>query len=905
MKGDFRVSEHLVQPQLNRICSEGNEITVEPKVMEVLVCLARHPEEVMSKERILHTVWPDVFVTDTVLKRAIFELRRAFGDDVQNPSFIETIAKKGYRLIAPVSTVEELDSRYEIVQRLAQGGMGEVCLARDTALERLAVLKFPLESREEDEKARNRLVREAKTAAALDHPFICKIFETGELGGRTFIAMEYVEGETLKQRMARGPIPAAEALRIVSQVAEALEIAAERKIVHRDIKPSNIILTPKGRIKVTDFGVAQRLPEDGEMQDRTGVPTADFKTRGTLLYMSPEQLRGEEIDHRSDIFSLGTVLYEMLTGAHPFRTGSQSETISAILHESPVPMSLPVEDSSELLQHTVKKMLEKDPDDRYQSAHEVRSDFKRLMEMPSTHLQATPQPVEKSRDIWYGVGGVFIVLLTVALGVYLYRQAAVAPEEARIESIAILPFENVSGDQEIEYLCYGIPNSITYALTRLPNLRVVPSSSLQRYKDKEVDPEAVAKELGVHAVVAGRLLVLGDSLTLTVDLVDGRASDLIWGEQYQEHLSDILPLQEQMATRIAQELRLELTASEREQLAKSNTSSPAAYKAYLKGIYCFNQFYTRVAGFDEGMQRAIAFFNEAIDADPTYAKAYLGLARVFVALGRAHTDDEFFRKQRAAIDKALQLDDKLPEAHWMLARFHWNIDRDWVAAEREYRRAAELDAHCGPGPRVLMWMGRRDQAISKLEQWSATVDPISAASNAQLALSWLNVGEYDKAIEFASLALELDPKLSDAWFAVKSAYAKKGMEQEAFDAELNYEQVTGETEGQIEIYKKSYEASGLKGVWRSQYLRMIEKLEKGDPFVLPQNLAILCSYLEEKDEALTWLETTYALHITVPLSSSHFDNLRDQPRYERLLRKLNLSEEAIQRHLSLPRNRSR
>jgi tetratricopeptide (TPR) repeat protein len=388
-------------------------------------------------------------------------------------------------------------------------------------------------------------------------------------------------------------------------------------------------------------------------------------------------------------------------------------------------------------------------------------------------------------------------------------------------------------------------------------------------------------------------------LALTVDLVDGRASDLIWGEQYREDLSDILPLQEQMAERIAQELRLELTASEREQLAESETGNPAAYKAYLKGAYCFGRFHTRVAGFDEGMQRAIAFFNEAIDADPTYAKAYLGLARVFLAMGRAHTDTGFFHKQRRAIEKALELDDKLPAAHWMLARFHWNIDRDWAAAEREYRRAAELDVHYAPGPRVLMWMARRDEAISKLEQWSATVDPISAASNAQLALSWLNVGEYDKAIESAELALELDPKLSDAWFAVKSAYAKKGMEQEAFDAELKYEQVTGETEEQLDLYRKSYEASGLREVWRSQYRRMIEKMENGDPFVLPQNLAILCSYLKRKDEALNWLETTYASHITVPLSSSHFENLRDHPRYEQLLRKLNLPEEAIQRHLAL------
>ncbi|MEJ2147322.1 MAG: protein kinase [Acidobacteriota bacterium] len=392
----FTVGEWRVRPPLNRI-ERGEEARhLEPRAMDLLVYLADHAGEVLSKDRLVRAVWPEAFVTDGAVTYSITRLRQLLGDDARDPRFIETIPRRGYRLIAEVTFEKpaEEESRYVLLERLGQGGMGEVFLARDTILHRRVALKFLQPEKEKDELWLRRLMREARAAAALDHPYICKVYETGQLDGRDFIAMEYVEGEKLSRRIEQGPLPLEEALRIGLEIAEALECAHSNGIVHRDIKPSNIILTGQGHVKVTDFGIAKRFRKDEGEQEEGTLTDAAHESPGTPDYMSPEQIRGEPLDPRSDLFQFGMVLYEMLAGNHPFRRATKLETTAAILDQVPRPLGTLRTDAPERLERLVRKMLDKEPGERFSSTLEVHGELKGLLSNPAATgrvpLEANP-----------------------------------------------------------------------------------------------------------------------------------------------------------------------------------------------------------------------------------------------------------------------------------------------------------------------------------------------------------------------------------------------------------------------------------------------------------------------------------------------------------------------------------
>lgn len=379
MSAPFRIGEWLVDPAVGSVAAKDATGHLEPRVMEVLVYLARHPGEVIPKERLIRAVWSDTFVTDWVLSRAISELRKVFADDAANPRYIQTLPKRGYRLIAKVESVEESAAhRYVRKEVIGEGAMGKVYVAEDQWLRRKVALKF-LPEEGEDERGRKRLLREARATAALDHPYICKVYDTGEMEGRIFIAMEYLEGETLKERLTEGVFEVQEALSIAAEMAEALERAHLERIVHRDVKPSNVMVTDQGHVKVMDFGIAKRLrAPEGREQDWSVSLSDEVSTLGTLPYMSPEQVRGQKVDTRSDLFSFGVVLYEMLTGLHPFRRPLGPDTAAAILEKEPLPVrrirpELPRETES-----LVTKLLAKDREDRWQSIEEVRSALARV-----------------------------------------------------------------------------------------------------------------------------------------------------------------------------------------------------------------------------------------------------------------------------------------------------------------------------------------------------------------------------------------------------------------------------------------------------------------------------------------------------------------------------------------------
>ena len=614
---------------------------------------------------------------------------------------------------------------YKILSLLGAGGMGEVYLAQDGKLDRKVALKFLPEELQQDSTARKRFLREAKSAAALDHPFICHIHEVGEAEEKSFISMEYVQGETLKEKLVEGPLPLKNALQTAVEVAEALEAAHKNDIVHRDLKPSNIMLTSDGHVKVMDFGLAKRVtPAEGEEQEITTALTKQGSTLGTVPYMSPEQVRGQEVDTRSDIFSFGVVLYEMLAGVNPFSKSGHMETAKAVLSDTAPPLTRYTEDIPTLLQHTVKKMLAKEPDQRYQSIHEVRTNLSELI-VTSGESEVSAEvpaaaPVQRSY-FWPVLAGGAMLLVILAL--VLLSSLTPAPAEGAINSIAVLPFENLSNNPELEYLSDGIADSVISSLSQIASLKVMSSSAVRRYKGRDVDPQVGAEELGVRAVMLGRLLRPGDAFSLRVELVDTQDNTQIWGEQYSRQLDEILSLQEEIAQEISQKLRLQISGEEQAQLAVQGTQNPEAYQDYLKGQYYWNK---RTG---EGFERAIEYFNRAIEKDSTFAEAYVGLADTcFLQAGYAHrTISEVYPLEMAAALKALEIDPTLAEAHTvmgMIKGHNW----DWTGGEAAFKRAIELNpnsfrSHQAYGL-TLATQRRFDEALVEFKK-ALDLDPLS------------------------------------------------------------------------------------------------------------------------------------------------------------------------------------
>jgi len=820
-------------------------------------------------------------------------------------------------------------SHYRILSRLGAGGMGEVYLAQDTTLNRKVAIKLLPPESVTDEQAKKRLIREAKAAATLDHPNICAIHEVGEEDGRSFIVMQYIEGETLAKLIQRKALDLRESLDIAVQVADALAEAHRHGIIHRDIKPQNIMVTPRGQAKVMDFGLAKVVRERSlaESEAETeSLLTEPGVILGTVPYMSPEQVRCEIPDVRSDIFSFGAVLYEIVTGHQPFSAESTAATFSSILTREPPPLARYSREVPAELERIARKTLRKDREERYQTARDLLIDLKNMKHHlefdaeterskeslssggATTVASAGRMSVATANDPATRTGEIaaarttssaeyvvnelkryklaaliaLLVIVTAALGLGLYLHAR--NSEVAIDSIAVLPFDNQNHDPDTEYLSDGLTESIINSLTELPALRVIARSSVFRYKGRDADPLGVGHELGVRAVLTGRIMQRGDNLTVSAELVDVRENKQLWGEQYERKVSGLLAVQREIAKEISSNLRLKLSGAEQNRVTKHYTENPEAYQLYLKGRFYWNK---RTG---EALKKSIEYFNQAIEKDPNYALAYAGLADVYVVLPSYSAGAP---QERAAARKALELDDTLAEAHTSLAA-NLQADMDWSGAEREFKRAIELNPNYPTAHQwyseYLLVMGRLDESKAEIKR-AQRLDPLSLTINATLGLTLYFQRQYDQAIEQLRNTLEMDPNFRLAHKFIDLAYVQTGRYEEAITEKAKILAATSAEEEQIATaLRKAYAVSGERGVWQKT-LDLLKQTPKTD-FELPFGMAVAYLHLADKDRAFEWFQKAadvghpgmYTIKV-----DPQFDSLRSDPRYADLLRRVGLT----------------
>jgi len=779
--------------------------------------------------------------------------------------------------------------RYCVLEKIGRGGMGEVFLAKDTSLHRRVALKFLPPEMRQDAEAHRRFIREARSAAALDHPFICHINEVAEAEGQDFIVMEFVDGQALRAKIGQGPLALEETLQIGMEVAEALEAAHGKSIVHRDIKPENIMLTRMGHAKVMDFGLAKQIgtPADMEIGDPTmTLLTSEGTTVGTLSYMSPEQLRGQGADVRSDIWALGVTLFEMASGSRPFQGQSGFEVSSAILNRGPLP--LPPEVSAEL-GAVIGRCLEKDPAKRYQKAQDVRTALEAIRAGTAATLAAWRYRLARHRWLVPTVGALVVVSLLFSLNVGGLRTGLTggAGASGRSFKLAVLPFENLTGDPEQEYLSDGLTQEMISQLGALhpASMGVMARASVIRYKNSDIPLEQIGQELGVGYILEGTARREGDRIRISAELIKVRDQTQLWAETYDREMSGILTLQSDIARRVAVALALKLLPREEARLAKIRAVDPEAYEAYLKAVHS-REILTK-----ESYEAAERYFNLALEKDPNYAAAWAGLSRVWGGrqqMGWAPSK-EASRKAKEAATKALELDETEVEAHRALAGILTWEDWNWEAAERTWKRVLELD----PGhadalssySHYLMHMGRKEEAMARIEK-ALELDPFNVKVLSFYTVDLTYVGRYDEAITAAHNVLSMQPNTPVARTALIGALFMRGRYDELMALEKERWAKDPEL---MEALEKGYAEAGYAGA-KKRHADVLAARYGMPGGVRAYGLAHFYAHAGDKEGVIEWLEKAYEEHDrNMPyIGSPVFDLVRSDPRFQDLVRRVGL-----------------
>ena len=814
--------------------------------------------------------------------------------------------------------------------------MGEVYLAQDTKLDRKVALKILPSVLADNQDRMRRFVQEAKCAASLNHPNIAHIYEIGEAENRGisqtvegdsvhFIAMEFIDGHTLREEIHHKRTPLSKLLKYLNQVTDGLAKAHAAGIIHRDLKPDNIMISRDGHAKILDFGLAKlvettELGLDREEMD-SEVPTAAMPQRtspgaimGTVGYMSPEQVKAKTLDQRSDIFSFGCVLYEAVTGRKPFAGDTVVDTLHKIIHDPAPAIADSNPNAPAELQRIIRRCLTKEPEKRYQTIRDTANDLEEVIEelksvtdsersvVPSTAMSSghgtvdvasaqrthsVSQPVSSAEYVVRGIrnhklGAAFVMLLLALIGGGYWYWSTRGAGGNQIDSIAVLPFVNESGNPDVEYLSDGMTESLINSLSNLPNLSVKARNSVFRYRGASIDEKRIGQDLSVDALLLGRVLQRGDNVTLYLSLVDARTGSSVWGEQYDRKMQDIAVLQKEIASDVSRKLRARLSNAEAKRLTRNYTDNSEAYQLYLKGRFFWNK------RTPDSIRRSIAYFEQAIEKDHGFALAYTGLADSYVVPANRIEPHVAMPKAKTAALQALAIDETLAEAHTSLARVLQVYDWNWTDAEKEFKRALELNprypvAHQWYGG-YLERTGRFNEAISE-RKLAIELDPLSTITIFELGQNFLFTRNYDQAIAQFQRCLELDPDFPAAHQYLPLAYVQKGMYEEAFakirgapeSAAINLTGVLGyvyAVSGRVSDAKKELEE--LKRLRNTEYISAV-------------SLAYICAGLGEKDEALSWLEKGLeerAFQMQLLQVDPRLEKLRDDPRFKELVRKV-------------------
>ena len=734
-------------------------------------------------------------------------------------------------------------SHYKIIEKIGAGGMGEVYLAEDSRLERKVAIKFLPQHLTQDHASVERFEREAKAAAALNHPNIVTIHDIMEADGQICIVLEYIQGNNLREKMiADRRLPIADCINIINQLCQGLAQAHQAGIIHRDIKPENILIDNNGQVKILDFGLAK-------LKGAT-LLTKENATMGTVAYMSPEQARGEHVDLRTDIWSVCIVLYEILAGQLPFKGDYDQAIIYSILNEDPEPISELVTDFPLELNSIIQKALQKNPKHRYMNVNDLLIDIKKVKK----HLDEIQMMEDKNTP----------------------------------PSIAVLPFVNMSADPENEYFTDGMSEDIINALSKIKDFRVAARTSSFSFKGQNVDVREIGRKLNVESILEGSVRKAGNRLRITAQLIKAKDGYHLWSEQYDRVGSDVFDIQDEITLAIVDALKIELLAGENQAVTKRYTDNVEAYHLYLKGRYYWNKMNI------EAFKTAIDLYQKAIDIDPTYALAYAGIADAHTGLGDAGisaiSPKEAFSKAKAAVDKALKIDNLLAEAHASLAHLKMH-DFEWTSAEREFKKAIELNPNYATTYHMCAFyyalMERHHEAFTTIKR-AQELDPVSLGIITDIGVIFYFSGQYDKAIAQYHKVIEMDPGFIRAYVTLGSAYSQMGRFQEAVEMIKKAMDLSGDR-AKLAPLGRVYALSGNKAEAQKAIDELVELSKQR--YISPYCLALIYASMDEKDQAIDWLQTAYESHVSELIYlkvDPYLDKIRSDARFKALLKKVGL-----------------